>query len=151
MSDAPAASHGPSGDDGAGALPTIRVAALALIRERRVLMVTARARDVYYMPGGKIDPGETAAEAAVREAFEEVSVRLDAATVHPLFTVTVQAHGEPEGRMVEMQVFEGSTADAPRPSSEVDAVHWVASADEHRCPPAGAETLRRLHALGLID
>ncbi|MFB2598860.1 NUDIX domain-containing protein [Herbiconiux sp. P17] len=140
-----------SGADGATPLPTIRVAALALVRDRRVLMVTARARDVYYMPGGKIDAGETAAEAAVREAFEEVTVRVDAANVHPLFTVTVQAHGEPEGRLVEMQVFEGVTPDAPTPSSEVDAVHWVTSADEHRCPPAGAETLRRLYALGLID
>ncbi|MCS5717476.1 NUDIX domain-containing protein [Herbiconiux sp. CPCC 205763] len=150
MTEASTTAPEPGGDDSAP-LPTIRVAALALLRERRVLMVTARARDVYYMPGGKIDAGETAAEAAVREAFEEVSVRVDAAAVHPLFTVTVQAHGEPEGRLVEMQVFQGSTPDAPRASSEVDAVHWVTSADEHRCPPAGAETLRRLHALDLID
>jgi 8-oxo-dGTP pyrophosphatase MutT (NUDIX family) len=139
------------GGDGTAPLPTIRVAALALVRERRVLMVTARARDVYYMPGGKIDPGETSADAVVREAFEEVSVHLDAATVHPLFTVTVQAHGEPEGRLVEMQVFTGETPDAPRASSEVDAVHWVASTEAHRCPPAGAETLRRLRTLDLID
>ncbi len=145
-------SGGPeSGADAATALPTIRVAALALVRERRVLMVTARARDVYYMPGGKIDPGETAAAAAVREALEEVSIRVEPASVHPLFTVTVQAHGEPEGRLVEMQVFQGETTDAPTPSSEVDAVHWVTSADAHRCPPAGAETLRRLRALDLID
>src|ERR1700754_5157984 len=117
------ATLGDETDGGAALLPTIRVAALALIGERRVLMVTARGRNVYYMPGGKIDPGETAAEAAVREAFEGVSVGVDPASVHPLFTVTVQAHGEPEGRLVEMQVFAGTTPDAPRASSEVDAVH----------------------------
>ena len=133
------------------ALPTIRVAALALIRNRRLLMVTARGRDVLYLPGGKIDEGETAAEAAAREAHEEVSIALDPAALEPLFTVTVQAHGEPLGRLVEMQLFAGATPDAPRPSSEVDAVHWVTSADAHRCPPAGAETLARLAALALID
>jgi 8-oxo-dGTP pyrophosphatase MutT (NUDIX family) len=132
-------------------LPPIRVAAVALIRDRRLLMVTARARDVHYMPGGKIDPGETPAEAAVREAREEIGVELDPAEVTPLFTVTTQAHGEPEGRQVEMQVFGVSTPDAPRASSEIDALHWVTSADAHRCPPAGAETLRRLVAAGLID
>jgi 8-oxo-dGTP pyrophosphatase MutT (NUDIX family) len=133
------------------AFATIRVAAVALIRERRVLMVTARRRDVIYLPGGKIDPGETAADAAVREAREEVSVRVTPGSVHPLFTVLVQAHGEPEGRLVEMQVFAGETADDPVPSREVDAVHWVTSADQGRCPPAGVETLRRLVELGLID
>jgi 8-oxo-dGTP pyrophosphatase MutT (NUDIX family) len=137
--------------DPAESLPPIRVAALALIRGRRLLMVTARGRDVHYMPGGKIDPGESAAEAVAREAFEEVSVVVRPDSVHPLFTVTVQAHGEPEGRLVEMQVFGGSTSDEPVASNEVDALHWVTSADEHRCPPAGAETLRRLVARGLID
>ncbi|MCS5715921.1 NUDIX domain-containing protein [Herbiconiux sp. CPCC 205716] len=132
-------------------LPTIRVAALALIRERRLLMVTARARDVLYLPGGKIDPGETAAEAAAREAVEEVSVTVDPAALEPLFTVTVQAHGEPVGRLVEMQLFAGTTPDDPRPWAEVSAVHWVTTADSDRCPPAGAETLARLAALDLID
>jgi 8-oxo-dGTP pyrophosphatase MutT (NUDIX family) len=132
-------------------LPPILVAATALVRDRRVLMVTARGRDVFYMPGGKIDPGETAHDAAIREAREEVSIELDAATVAELFTVTVQAHGEPDGRLVEMRVFAGSTPDEPVASAEVDAVHWVTTADAHRCPPAGVETLRRLAALDLID
>ncbi len=137
--------------EAAPVLPAIRVAALALVHERRVLMVTARGRDVHYMPGGKIDAGETAVEAVIREAREEVSVELDPTSVTPLFIVTTQAHGEPEGRQVEMQLFAATTPDAPRPSSEVDAVHWVTSADSHLCPPAGAETLRRLRALDLID
>lgn len=132
-------------------LPTILVAAVALVRDRRVLMVTARGRDVIYMPGGKIDPGETAFDAAIREAREEVSVELERASVDELFTVTVQAHGEPDGRLVEMRVFAGSTNDEPVASAEVDAVHWVTSRDAHRCPPAGRETLARLAALDLID
>ncbi|SMQ74196.1 NUDIX domain-containing protein [Agreia sp. VKM Ac-1783] len=132
-------------------LSTILVAAVALVRDRRVLMVTARGRDVIYMPGGKIDAGETAFDAAIREAREEVSVELDSASVAELFTVTVQAHGEPDGRLVEMRVFAGSTNDDPIASAEVDAVHWVTTADADRCPPAGRETLARLAALDLID
>ncbi|UFS58407.1 NUDIX hydrolase [Subtercola endophyticus] len=136
---------------GAAALPPIRVAALVLIRERRMLMVTARGRDVLFLPGGKIDTGETPVEAVVRESREEVAVVLDEQSIRSLFTVRVQAHGEPEGRMVEMTLFEATTPDDPTPSAEVDAVHWVTSADAFRCPPAGVETLRRLAELGLID
>ncbi|MEJ3405255.1 NUDIX domain-containing protein [Rathayibacter sp. YIM 133350] len=133
------------------ALPEIHTATIALIRDRRVLMVTARGREVYYMPGGKIDPGEAPAEAAAREAFEEVSLTVDAAELEPLFEVLTQAHGEPEGRLVRMHVFAVRTDADPAPSAEVDAVHWVGTAEVHHCPPAGREVLRRLADAGLID
>lgn len=137
------------------ALPDIHVAAIALLRQRRVLMVTARGRDVLFMPGGKIDAGEGIADAAVREAREEVSVELSPDSLHELFTVATQAHGEPEGRLVRMHVFGVDAAAAasarPEPAAEVSALHWVSSAELHRCPPAGAEVLRRLAAAGLID
>ncbi len=136
-------------------LPDIHVSAIALVRERRVLMVTARGRDVFYMPGGKIDEGESTADAAAREAREEVSVHLSPADLTELFVVTTQAHGEPEGRLVRMHVFAVDAVAAasvtPAPSAEVSALHWVTSADVDRCPPAGAEVVQQLHALGLID
>ena len=56
MSDA-AASDDAVPDTAAPAHADILVGAVALIRDRRVLMVTARGRDVWFMPGGKIDPG----------------------------------------------------------------------------------------------
>ncbi|MBW8873007.1 MAG: NUDIX domain-containing protein [Leifsonia sp.] len=127
------------------------VSAVALVRDRTVLMVTARDRDVYYMPGGKVDPGETSAQAAAREAFEEVSLRLSPDDLEDLFEVRTQAHGEPDGRQVHMRVFRAWTDDEPVASNEVGAIHWTTSGDADRCPPAGVEVLRRLVELGLID
>lgn len=132
-------------------LADIEVAAVALIRDRRMLMVTARNRDVLYLPGGKVDPGEFPADAAARETREEVAVELVPGSVRELFTVVTQAHGEPDGRQVRMVVFAAETVGEPRPSAEVSEVHWVTTADRYRCPPAGTEVLRRLAALGLID
>jgi 8-oxo-dGTP diphosphatase len=132
-------------------LAPILVSALALVRDRRMLMVTARGRDVLYLPGGKIDQGETARDALVREVREEIAVGLSPDSIRELFTVSVQAHGEPEGRLVQMTMFEADPLGEPAPSAEVDSLHWVTTADAERCPPAGRETLRLMAALGLID
>ncbi|RKR75743.1 NUDIX hydrolase [Frondihabitans australicus] len=129
----------------------IVVSALALVRDRKMLMVVARDRDVLYLPGGKVEPGESGAAAAIREAREEVSVELDPASVRELFTVRTQAHGEPEGRLVEMTLFAGDTDDEPHPAAEVGSIAWVTTADAHRCPPAGVATLEQMSSLGLID
>jgi 8-oxo-dGTP pyrophosphatase MutT (NUDIX family) len=98
-----------------------------------------------------VDAGETAAEAAAREAFEEVALPFAPDALEELFEVRTQAHGEPEGRKVHMRVFRGWTDDDPVPSGEVGSVHWTTSADADHCPPAGVEVLRRLVDLGLID
>ncbi|MBG6237509.1 8-oxo-dGTP pyrophosphatase MutT (NUDIX family) [Mycetocola sp. CAN_C7] len=132
-------------------LAELQVAAVVLLSGRRMLMVTARGRDVLYLPGGKIDPGELPADAAAREAREEVAVGLVPGSVRELFTVVTQAHGEPDGRLVRMVVFTADADAEPRPSAEVSALHWVTTADLHRCPPAGAEVLRRLAEMDLID
>lgn len=132
----------------------IVVSALVLVRDRRLLMVTARGRDVLYLPGGKQEAGETGEEALIRETREEVGLELDRSSLRELATVRTQAHGEPEGRMVHMRLWSGApVVDGAEPtaSGEIGELHWVTSVDASRCPPAGVETLRLAVELGLVD
>ena len=42
----------------------------------KILSVRSNGRDRFYLPGGKIDPGETARDAIMREINEELGVDL---------------------------------------------------------------------------
>lgn len=129
------------------------MSALLVVRDGRVLMVRARGRDVLYLPGGKVEPGETAVQAAVREAHEETGVRIAEPDVDEFAVVTEPAHGQAPGTVVTMTLFllRDPTDVDPVASAEVDEVEWVTAGDAGRCPPAGVETLRLLVAAGLLD
>jgi len=82
------------------------------------------------LPGGKIDPGETAQDAAVREVMEEVGV-------------DVSGVGEPLGRFLDVAANEAdawvdatvyvahlSDEDAPEPLAEIAEQRWLGLEDE---------------------
>jgi 8-oxo-dGTP diphosphatase len=57
------------------------VAAAVIVHNRRVLLVRRRVREgrlAWQFPAGKVEPGESASEAAVREALEEVGLAVRA-------------------------------------------------------------------------
>jgi 8-oxo-dGTP diphosphatase len=59
--------------------PTMRATLLFLLRDDEVLLIhkkTGLGKGKVNAPGGKIEPGETPAEAAVREVEEEVGLRV---------------------------------------------------------------------------
>ena len=109
------------------ARPILAVSA-AVFREGRVL-IARRARPplqgAYSLPGGVVEVGETLAEAAARELFEEVGVEAD----NGHFVELVQPIAR-EGERVRMHfviiVFAAHwRRGEPRLSVEVDAVEWV--------------------------
>ena len=109
---------------------TFVTAAYCLLRDGRLLTVRKAGSRRFMLPGGKIDPGETAQDAAVREVMEEVGV-------------DVSGVGEPLGRFLDVAANEAdawvdatvyvahlSDEDAPEPLAEIAEQRWLALGDE---------------------
>lgn len=92
-----------------------------------VLVVHRPAYDDWSLPKGKLDPGEDAVSAAVREVAEETGV-----TAHPgpeLPAMTYHVRGRPKRvRWFRMEYLDGDPAARP-PDREVDIARWVTVAD----------------------
>lgn len=124
-----------------------------LIKDRCFLVTRAYGKDVFVAPGGKLESGETAIAALIREMTEEVQVKISPTDLEPIGTFYARAAGN-ESQMLEMDVFLiKSSQGEPSPSSEIEEIMWVntqttgiklGSIFEHDVMP-------RLKAMDLID
>lgn len=80
-----------------------RIVASTLVVERsRVLLVRqgrGGSRGKWNLPGGKVDPGETWQDGAIRETLEETSLRVTLDAVHGIYRYTSRT-GKPVCRVV---------------------------------------------------
>lgn len=112
----------------------IRVSAVVLRdREGRVLNVRKRGTHAFMLPGGKPEPGESAAACAVRELEEELAISLRPETLSLLGVFRTAAANEP-GFSLEATVFTHDFVEAALgavPRAEIEAVAWLDPAQPH--------------------
>lgn len=105
--------------------PTLEVAAVAFVRDRQVLTVRKRGTSRFMLVGGKLDPGEPALDAALREAQEEVGLRPE--SLEPLGSFVALAANEP-GHLVRCEAFlaSGTTEGVePLAAAEIEELRWI--------------------------
>lgn len=119
------------------------------IDDGRVLCARSHGQDVYYLPGGKREAGESDQAALVREIREELRVELDPASIRPLGVFEAPAHGKP-GVIVRMTCYTAGFTGEPRPSAEIAEVAWLTYADRERLSAAGQVIFDFLHEEGRL-
>ena len=135
--------------DGIGTTRLESVARLHL-RDGRLLGARTRGREVFYLPGGKYEPGETGPQALARELVEETGLTVAPDEFAEAFAVEDEAHGLP-GVRLRMTCFTGGPAvTTPEPGREIAELAWLEHADAPRCAPAVRQVLARLAAGGLL-
>lgn len=101
----------------------------------RLLCARSRGKDVFYIPGGKREPGETELDTLLREIKEELTVDLLPHTAQHIGTYRAQAHAHADGVLVVMSCYTADYAGTPTASSEIEEMEWLTYADRHRVAP----------------
>jgi len=132
-------------------LPTV---GLLMIQNRRLLLAYSRNKKCFYLPGGKIDEGETAAMALCREIAEEMNITIDQDELKYHTHITAPAYGEEDGIIMEQDCFFLHRNVAPQASAEIGELKYFSLDDylsETNRAPGAVMILERLQQEGLID
>ena len=121
----------------------IVVAAVALVRDGHVLTVRKQGTERFMLVGGKLEPGESAREAALRETYEEVGLHVTDATL--LGEFHSEAANEP-GHTLHSTVFWIESDDEPVAAGEIAEVRW-SPLDDH---PADLAPMLEHHVLPVL-
>ncbi|MGD1896301.1 MAG: NUDIX domain-containing protein [Phormidesmis sp.] len=127
------------------------VLAWICLADRRVLCARTQGNEVFYLPGGKREQGESDWEGLSREVKEEISVDLIEATFVEALIVEEAAHGFVVPTWVKMKCFWAAYEGAIAPSAEIEEIAWLSMADIEKCAPANQRVLEYLFQQGLID
>ena len=128
--------------------------AAALITDGARIFAAQRAagaqKDGWELPGGKIEPGETAEDACRREIEEELAVTLQPDTLRFACEFSAQADGKPAGVEVRLRCYTGEASGTPIASAEIAELRWLDSTHLDELSPVSRLLFAWLVEQGLI-
>jgi len=122
-----------------------------LLRDGRVLSTRSRGKTVWYIPGGKREPGETDLEALAREVREELSVEVDVAEARAVGVFEAQAHGHADGVLVRMSCYAAPYRGELAPAAEIEEMAWFSYRDWECSAPVDKIIFEHLRGQGLLS
>lgn len=109
------------------------VVGAVVLSERGLLLVSKEAApDVFYLPGGKPEAGETFEQCLRREVREELGVGVTTSTP----SMRVDAPAALENMPMEMHVFDVTVEGTPAPAAEIADLAWWPERTDLRLAPA---------------
>lgn len=121
------------------------------IHDRKVLTTLSKGKDIWYIPGGKREEGETDEEALIREVREELSIDLTPETIILYGTFEAQAHGKPSGTTVRMTCYTARYNGSLNASAEIQECRYVSYLWREKSSPVDKIIFDDLKAKGLIE
>lgn len=102
-------------------LPT---AGLIALQGEKVLLAYSNHKKAWYLPGGKIDSGETPREALCREIAEELNTVIDPALLQYVGCITAPAWGESPQVLMEQVCFRYDLREEAKAGGEIGGLRY---------------------------
>ncbi len=102
---------------------SIQTAGLVVVKENRLLLAYSRNKKAWYLPGGKVDEGETSLQSLQREIWEELTLKVEAESLRFYCHITAPAYGE-ENLLMEQDCFLYTLHEDIVPGNEIEAVRF---------------------------
>ncbi|QNL49406.1 NUDIX domain-containing protein [Olivibacter sp. SDN3] len=124
--------------------------ALIEIKNYKILSTRSKGKNVYYIPGGKRESGESDTEALIREIREELTIQLIPSSICFFGEFRAQAHGHPEGTFVNMRCYTGSYEGKLQAATEIEEVVWLSYDNRYQVSPVDQIIFDHLKAKELL-
>ena len=135
-------------------LNTLPTAGLIIVHNQALLLAYSNNKQAWYLPGGKIDAGESAKQALLREIREELALDLETKQLHFYTHISAPAYGETPAVMMAQDCFRCELGDAiPQAQAEIGAVRYFTLAEFQQLDIQVAGVVQvyaRLQADGLV-
>ncbi|MBS1576838.1 MAG: NUDIX domain-containing protein [Bacteroidetes bacterium] len=132
----------------------LRTAGLLAIQNGKLLLAFSSNKQCFYLPGGKINYGETPQEALIREIAEELNTTIEKEQLIYYTHISAPAYGETSGTIMEQDCFFSEIDFSPQASGEIDQLKYFSLSEylkEGKKAPGAIIILEQLAAEGYID
>ena len=129
-------------------------AGLIYIENKKLLLAFSKNKQCFYLPGGKINEGETSATALCREIAEELNINLQEDDLEFYTHISAPAYGEKNGVIMEQDCFLSEKTTKPEASAEIGELRYFTLKeylDEKNKAPGAIMVLELLKEDELID
>jgi 8-oxo-dGTP diphosphatase len=129
--------------------PDVVKVGLALVVDRRLLLVRRHNDPWLILPGGKPIANESDEETLARECREELSCAIDRDSVHWLGEFTDELVDDAM-RQVVVRLYSAALVGKPTPSAEIEELSWHSldgASSEHLAPSLRRQIIPRLAGL----
>jgi len=135
-------------------MASLATAGIVIIHNRKLLLAFSNNKQAFYLPGGKINPGESPEEALVRESSEELNLNISISDLKFYIHISAPAFGEKTGVTMEQECFLYDPVVEPQPGAEIGSIRFFSMHDYKPEPaqvPGVVMILQRLKEEGRID